>query len=136
MKTKVTIDRANWRCGKDGPFKHGCGDTMLLNDSGYMCCLGFITKTAAPNVPILGTGVPNDLDEPVHDLSKLVRDEDGDIALEHTLLTNSAIDINDNEELTHAERELALLELFKHSAYSIEFVGAYAPPEAAGDKIR
>lgn len=38
-KKVLTIERAKWRRG--GPCGIGSGPTALLNDSGFMCCLGF-----------------------------------------------------------------------------------------------
>ena len=33
-----TIDRSKWRCGGDDG--KGWGETQLLNEEGFMCCLG------------------------------------------------------------------------------------------------
>ena len=42
---EVTIDRSKWRCGGDSEkTAHGPGDTALLGDKGFMCCLGFASK--------------------------------------------------------------------------------------------
>jgi len=40
MNKKLTLDVAKWRCGEGGKYSLGEGPTKLLNECGYMCCLG------------------------------------------------------------------------------------------------
>ena len=34
------IDRSKWRCGGQGKNSRGKGSVKLLNNEGFMCCLG------------------------------------------------------------------------------------------------
>ena len=130
-KLKVTIDRAKWRCGGDGgPNGNGAGDTQLLNDSGYMCCLGFIAREANSDLELLGASEPDDLKEPIWGLSI---PKPGSVRLKNTKLTFDAIRVNDDEELSFEEREAKLLELFKDSPYELEFVGQYENQDKSED---
>ena len=42
--TKFILDYSKWRCGFHGDHALGKGVTALLNDQGYMCCLGQWSK--------------------------------------------------------------------------------------------
>jgi hypothetical protein len=135
-KTKVTIDRAKWRCGGEcGDFANGKGQTKLLNHEGYMCCLGFITAAANPELNILEKGEPDDLKTTVPELTCLSLDfAFSSRGWLNTNLTVAAIAINDSETLTAQEREEQLLELFKNSLYELEFVGEYEAKENTHDE--
>jgi hypothetical protein len=41
---KLILDYSKWRCGMDGANSLGDGETALLNDKGFMCCLGMFGK--------------------------------------------------------------------------------------------
>lgn len=65
MKNKtLTIDCAKWRCGGASPETSlGFGDTRMLNDEGYMCCLGQLSlqlNGKLENRSILDRFVPGD----------------------------------------------------------------------------
>lgn len=125
-KTKVKIDRAKWRCGgDDGEFINGKGQTKLLNGKGYMCCLGFVTAAAAPELSILEREEPDELNWPVPGLTY----PDASMHWKNTKLTFAAIAINDSGLLQPQEREARLLELFEDSPYELEFVGEYEAKE-------
>lgn len=125
-KTKVTIDHAKWRCGgDDGEFSNGKGQTKLLNCEGYMCCLGFVTAAANPELSILERAEPDELRASVWGLTC----PDASILWKNTELTFAAIAINDSELLQPQEREERLLELFEDSPYELEFVGEYEAKE-------
>jgi len=136
VKLKVTIDRAKWRCGgDDNPFQggNGKGDTKLLNCEGYLCCLGFITREACPDLELLDKSEPDDLPRPVWGLS--IPKPSG-VGRKNTKLTFDAIRINDDEDLSFEEREAKLLELFKDSPYELEFVGQYEDLEVTNDQAQ
>jgi hypothetical protein len=123
-KLKVTIDRAKWRCGGEcGDLVRGKGPTKLLNCSGYMCCLGFITAAADPEINIFEKEEPCDLKTLVPGLTY---PNPTTRYWKNTSLTRAAIDLNDNGVLMPHEREEALLKLFEDSAYQLEFVGKYS----------
>lgn len=134
-KIKVTIDRSKWRTGKNSHNQTGKGDTALLNKEGYMCCLGFCmvaSKVAKKN--LLGVSAPGAcLIQDAIDPNK-ARRSSGVRALtqkspltefKNSIFANNAMDINDSVESTPAEKEEAILELFKDSVFNIEFMGAY-----------
>ena len=43
-KDTYTLDVRKWRCGTFYPTRLGEGNTLMLNDSGCMCCLGQFAK--------------------------------------------------------------------------------------------
>lgn len=126
-KIVVQIDRSKWRSGDNGLYRTGTGRTELLNDSGCMCCLGFITKTVCPALSILRVPDPSAVDASIPDLNVLLPGyPTGDI-YGNTVLADRAIEINDAVQLPAAEKEQKLTELFEHnSVYQLEFVGEYS----------
>jgi len=129
-KIKVVIDRAKWRTGAGGAHESGIGDTKLLNDSGFQCCLGFCVRAAVPNVNILGVNMPAGLGGSIPELSEPERAENYS---KNTVLAGRAAKINDDRFLRRAEREEKLLELFRDSIYAIEFFGEYTNAEDQSD---
>jgi hypothetical protein len=124
-KLKVTIDRAKWRCGGDyGDFTSGQGPTKLLNRAGYMCCLGFITAAADPEINIFEKEEPCDLKTLVPGLT--CPSPNHILPWINTSLTRAAIALNDSGVVMPHEREEALLKLFDDSPYQLEFVGKYS----------
>jgi hypothetical protein len=116
-KKEIVINRAKWRTGKKGPFATGKGDTQLCNSSKFKCCLGFIT--------IANRVTCGDAIGPAGTL-KLVpglTEEDTITGYGNTELSVEAIDINDDEATTLAQKEKQLKELFKDSPYKLKFIG-------------
>lgn len=124
-KIVVQIDRSKWRSGDSGLYRTGTGRTELLNDSGCMCCLGFITKTVCPKLDILGAGEPAMVQASIPELNEPVPCG-ASVDYVNTVLAARAIEINDNEQLPTAEKEQKLIELFEDSVYQLEFVGEYS----------
>jgi hypothetical protein len=133
-KIKVVIDRAKWRTGQFSKNKTGISYTDLVNHAGYMCCLGFVCQAAGVSYNhLLGVSTPADLSYDVrkgtnlhellsvHDISK------------NSMLTKSAMLINDCHATTPAEKEKQLLELFKDSEFELEFTGEYPQKVAEND---
>ena len=128
MKT-FTIDRSTWRCGgaENEPGAHGFGPTKMLNSDGFRCCLGHIAKQCGfTDDQLCNRDTPVDVvravgSEPAGFLVE--RDEYGS---GDTDLTNSAIGINDSDELGLAEREDDLRTLFRKHGYRLRFVGSYS----------
>lgn len=124
-KLVVAIDRSKWRSGDNGPYKTGTGNTELLNDSGCMCCLGFITEAVCPELDILSTADPSTAGASIPELNVPITCG-YTVDYVHTQLADKAIEINDNGQLPAAEKEQKLIELFKDSMYALEFVGEYS----------
>lgn len=127
-KVKVVIDRSKWRTGgNNGRFITGKGETMLLNDEGYMCCLGFVCKTANPELDIKGHFYPRTLEDTVPGIN--VPDHIDYFKCKHknTQLAHMAAAINDDtcEVRPTKEKEASLIKLFENSSYELEFVGEY-----------
>jgi hypothetical protein len=130
-KIKVVIDRSKWRTGGDnGYLLTGKGETMLLNDEGYMCCLGFVCKAANPELDIRGHYYPKTLKDIVPGINEKPHPYSGEKYID-TLLACRAATINDdtNMVLVTKEKEATLIKLFKDTQYELEFVGEYTKEE-------
>ncbi len=138
---KLIIDRSKWRAGgadtDDDPYNSrvGEGDTRLLNDKGYMCCLGFACKQFANaqdehllNQPrpiiylqfLNGTSTLKDIGE----VPYLTNTSLDGIATE-SLLTQRAITLNDSSLFTKAGREDRIRDLFAKHDVEVEFINDY-----------
>lgn len=127
---KFVVDRSKWRnggTGEDFNISNKYGDTALLNQEGYRCCLGFVCNQLGVEDGMLeDIGQPDDIDlNDINniDLSTLVRIYDG--AYELSELSERAITINDNGTLSVENRELKLIELFKEFGHELVFEGEY-----------
>lgn len=117
MKKEIIIDRSKWRTGADSCNSTGTGSTLLLNDEGYKCCLGFVTQQATKKA-IKNKLSPASCGYNVPDLT---------INGANTTLTSEAMRINDSVKTTPEEKEKALKKLFKNnSRYKLKFVGKYS----------
>jgi len=133
MKT-LTIDRSKWRTGGDDfiePQKD-LGRTMLLNDKGQMCCLGFYSKQLGglSDDEILNLEEPRTLaercgyDRMNDDMMRLVK-KGYEFGPEHTSFTIEAITINDNERIENDVREIEIIQHFKRIGVDVVFTGEY-----------
>lgn len=127
-KDILKIDRSKWKTGEDGSENStGLGDTQLLNDEGFMCCLGFrCLQLGIPKKDILERGEPGDVDgwEVIPDL---VNHHDwGTI---NTEFTNKAMKINDSGKLTRKQREYRIKQHFKKVNVDVVFTGEYTEPK-------
>lgn len=120
-KRTFTIDRATWRCGGYGVNQHGTGPTELLNQDGFMCCLGHIAiQCRIPAKGILDAGAPCCIDKPTSTYEKIFVTDGHD-----NELANSAIRLNDKSFCAPANRERDLASLFAEHGYLIRFKGQY-----------
>lgn len=131
---QLIIDRAKWRTGGEGYHHTGIGDTQLLNDDGYMCCLGFYCLQAGiPSEKILNVGEPDDIInvrefyDKSEDISFLLLDRDhDDDSMINTDFVNTAIRINDKESITPDEREKMIKDHFKYMGIEVVYEGEYS----------
>jgi hypothetical protein len=134
MKT-LTIDRSKWRTGGDDliePRETMMARTMLLNEKGQMCCLGFYSKQLGglSDEEILNIDAPNTLaercgyDRMNDDMMRLVK-KGYEFGVEHTSFTIEAITINDNERIENDEREEEIIQHFKRIDVDVVFTGEY-----------
>ena len=131
MKATFTIDRSKWRCGGDIEPR-GLGSTLMLNQEGFMCCLGQIGRQlGCPDDQMLDHGEPIECGESVE-----YEDDYGDEGLDLIFppewrgildgkFVSEAIAINDSEELTDIQRERSLERLAEQYGIRIDFVGDY-----------
>lgn len=107
----VTIVREEWLRGTD--------DGMLLDTGGKKCCLGFACGALGlPDSELLAIGRPVEVyrtDGP--DLMGLVNDIGGD-----SDFTDNAIEINDADDTSDAEKEALLIPLAKEAGFNFIFV--------------
>lgn len=128
IRMKFTIDRRKWRCGHEGQYQRGRGDTAMLNEEGFMCCLGHCALQIDPEMPsddLLGIAEPAELDDELMPLSEL-SDDNGWTC--NTELSDLAIEINDNDSFDDATREAKLAALFAEHGHQIEFTNEYVKP--------
>lgn len=130
----LTIDRAKWVRGNIG------GDSALLNQKGNMCCLGFACRAsgfAAKTIDQVGT--PGGLT--VYAKTKSAKrhrkiklgnlvavDSNGNVADSDE--TSHAVSVNDDGDLTEAEREQKLKPILKKLGFAAKFVGPKHTPES------
>ena len=137
MKQTIRIDRSKWRTGGELEPKHfgapkvvnednitGKGSTCLLNDDGYMCCLGFVSIQACPEHNYLDVGEPCEVDS-FDEIHGLTEDYHEGEHCSNTSLTEDAMMINDDNSTTPQEKEVKLKVLFEDSPYELEFYGEY-----------
>ena len=120
-KDYLIIDRAKWRTGGDSRIQTGEGSTKLLNNDGFMCCLGFrCHQMGIPKKDLLGKGCPEQLANnwTIPDLIDSVVGYDTDF-------TTTAIEINDSDAITQEEREKEITEHFATIGVTVEFKGKY-----------
>lgn len=141
---QLVIDRAKWRTGDESSFKSGEGRTMLKNEEGYMCCLGFYCVQAGiPEEIIYNHTSPIDLvqdlfesDTPelynkyyadILDIRQLIHlfDPEDPTEMSNTEFCKEAMEINDNRSLTREIREKKLKEHFNEYGIEVIFQGEY-----------
>lgn len=118
---KVRVDRKRWLRGGINP-KGNNTTSMLCNDDGCRCCLGFalgqlhrITKAGMINL-----GHPEDvLNKPDGIFTTTVLLNVGDIV--NTRFTEQCIDINDNDGISDKMREYKLKRKFASQGIELEF---------------
>lgn len=122
-KNTIVIDRSKWICGRpdvcSGKNTHGEGETFLLNEEGFMCCLGFATHQIARCSKDRLCGMYRPLDY----YSFIFPDSEGKYKLID--IEQEAVMINDDESLTRKTREKKLKTLFKKIGLKLVFKGEY-----------
>lgn len=124
---RIIINQSKWICGAPGNVYHepneknqlGEGHTALLNDRGFMCCLGQAAlqiNRSLQERDIGRLGLPSDLDVVIRALSKRVNGK-----IVNTKLSLQAIDINDDPDTSVAEKKRRLRKLFAKSGYKLVF---------------
>lgn len=123
--TKLIIDRSKWRTGGSGQnvgldLNNMFGDTQLLNEKGFMCCLGFYCLQISELSPneIREIALPSGLDR-LHMVEELVNNHDGESEFaERAVFINDSSDPNDL-------KESQLKQLFETREIELEFINDY-----------
>lgn len=127
---KLIIDRSKWRTGGSSEIKTGQGHTELLNEEGYMCCLGFfcisrkIEKNSIISIPEPEMLLHANDGKKIPELVKIMNDEED--YLVSTFFCARAMEINDSHIILIEEKEEMIKELFKEKNIEVEFIGEYA----------
>ena len=124
IKQTFTIDCNTWRCGDNGDYKFGEGNTALLNDEGFMCCLGQVAlQLDVHEADLLGKGEPDQLDIDIELLTiRYNGDEEEEFIIANSVLSLDAMRINDSTESTVSQKMKELKELFNDKGYDLEFI--------------
>lgn len=117
MTTHFIIDRTKWRTGRESSFQTGLGNTALLNEEGFMCCLGFCSlQLGAKKEDLLSFLSPKSITYLLNSNNPFI---ESDV---NSALSNEAMEINDSELFSLEDKEDALKSLFEKFELSIEFI--------------
>lgn len=103
---KLILDYSKWRCGYNSevnisPKQLGEGSVRLLNNKGYMCCVGqWSLQCGASESELQNSAYPGSLNMLLPPFNKECKFGD----YEDTLLTSDCIKINDDIETTPEEK--------------------------------
>lgn len=142
---RFTVQRNKWRSGGGistaALAGSGRGETLLLNQHGYRCCLGFVCsqlgvadtdlKFVAGPVALAERGrfdsknLPDDLRQQV--IEQLRYRQGLQTRSMTSDLTRAAVAINDNGDISRDERERKLTDLFATYGHELVFEGEYEP---------
>ena len=124
MPEKLILDYSRWRCGGDGKNKLGDGIIGLLNDQGFMCCLGqWCHQVGATDEQLLNLGEPHEagVDNPLFTVTEY---DDGVNYKElyPTKFTKEAIGINDDEDTTPSQKIEKLKTLCEETGIELHII--------------
>ena len=129
VSSEQVIDRSAWVCGNgEADLDHLVGSTLMLNEEGFMCCLGHVCHNSGFGKDLLlSEGLPEDVvaDTDFLDLPYLVDAESEDEDIGDSAFAGQAVSINDDRLLAPKEREKQLKVLFKEHGITLKFVGRY-----------
>lgn len=142
MSTERTfiIDCDKWICGGDS-IRHlhqcglGNGITEMLNDCGYMCCLGQVSKQLYPNINLDG-GDPEDVYRSNFENDRYFIDilcyyDEKYDRYANTELSVAAMSINDEKKTSVKTKISKLTDLFAGHGYDLNFINV---PDWADDE--
>lgn len=132
MKTKrstYTIDYKKWRSGSETSNQVGIGDTELINEEGYMCCLGQICRQINPTLNLLHITTPVVLGEKIPHLTDTYRNN-----YINSPLSLQAVSINDAEKEIYM-RIYKLKNLFHKNGITLRFINVPKHIKVSVDKL-
>ena len=117
--TDVVIDRGKWRCGGWKGLDPVLGETRLLGEEGFRCCLGFACSArGVADDDLAGRWMPTDTGKSIKGLSYRGTD---------TKVSDCAVDINDDHECTVSDREESVKRVLSKAGFNVIFEGEYDP---------
>jgi hypothetical protein len=122
---ELILDYSRWRCGGQGSNRLGEGDTLMLNEEGFSCCLGQFApqlNSDITNEYILGLATPSIVSHKMGMVIPTLNTEYSKGTYISTDLSTKAITINDNEFTIPEEKIRLLQELFGRKEYSIRVI--------------
>jgi hypothetical protein len=137
---EFVVDRAKW-LNSAVQFVTQCGvpyhvdGTLLHQPSGKMCCLGFVCQQLGiPEERLDGTDMPAQLVNDYPDIdekslidaafTRLTGNRDGE-QWNNSPLSIQAANINDDSQLSVAQKEQHLIELFVQNGHTLRFEGEF-----------
>lgn len=119
---KLTLDVEKWRCGVNGKNKLGEGETLLINDKGFMCCLGqFALQLGEPKVDIEGWGTPVKAAKDAEKLIPFLTEENEGEFINSDFSTKAMV-INDGYKTTPQEKIKLLTDLCAENGIQLEVI--------------
>lgn len=134
---KLILDYSKWRCGEGGAYPVGNGKTQLLNNEGFMCCLGMWSLQCGAQIDeLLNKGEPNELktliplfaEEETWEFEE-INPETGEFekytgsdGKSTSRLASLAIGINDEKETTPEHKIELLKELLSTEGIQLEVI--------------
>jgi hypothetical protein len=122
--TEFVVQRSKWLRGKED-------GTVLLDQHGCMCCLGFVAKQCGvTDYNLLDSGLPSSMglsegDEDAQRIGGVLltpqRYSSSPGSWRDADLVEVAVEINDSTTLTDDEREARLTALFAKHGYTLRF---------------
>ena len=131
------VDRSAWVCGGSSELlAEALGPSGLLNEKGFMCCLGHVCHNSGfGKDQLLDRGFPSELlnKGDFLDIPGLAYIDTWNCGTDSDFV-ETAVDINDSTTLSPKEREKELKALFKEHGMKLKFVGKYPAAVRAYNK--
>lgn len=117
---KLYLDLKKWVCGGDHT-KFGNGNSMLLNNKNYMCCLGQFSCQLEDNLSLLDIGSPDGVEFENKDNFLLKKIEADDyVTYNDSLLSRDCMEINDDNRTSVTEKIKLLKKRLKKDKIKLE----------------
>jgi hypothetical protein len=121
---KLVLDYSKWRCGGgvDNSYSLGEGDTRLLNNEGYQCCLGQWCSQIGMHNELLGKLTPRSLHRHIPFLTENKSRRHIDSSYPDSDLALIAMVINDNPLTTPLQKIEKLKNLLAEHEIQLEVI--------------
>lgn len=129
--TSFKIDRSKWLCGelfyREGSARKLASESVLLDEYGRMCCLGFYAKACdIPPAKLLNLPAYDYMKDVSALPSTLIdRCNAADMHADMTITAEKLLVANDVLGSTAGAREKEVSKLFQKAGISVSFVGKY-----------